>query len=110
MAFVEAGEATLEGVTAKHVESVNLRSELLSPKFIPVVVNAVFRLVEKLRSHCGRRTGGHSKLGSGHWFNRHQRSKMIQEQNQLAGRSEAGYHPRGDIPHWTIHLQFATVT
>lgn len=54
MAFADAifdGEATLEGVTAKRVESVNLRGELISPRFIPVVVSDIFRLVEKLRPH-----------------------------------------------------------
>lgn len=52
MAFADAifdGETTLEGVTAKRADSVNLRSELISPKFIPVVVGDVFRLLEKLR-------------------------------------------------------------
>jgi xanthine dehydrogenase accessory factor len=54
MAFADAifdGEVTLEGVTAKRMEGVNLRSELISPAFIPVVVSDIFRLVEKLRPH-----------------------------------------------------------
>jgi xanthine dehydrogenase accessory factor len=52
MAFADAifdGEVTLEGVTANRVDSVNLRSELISLTFIPVVVSDLFRLVEKLR-------------------------------------------------------------
>jgi len=52
MAFADAifdGELTLEGVTARRVESVNLRGELISPRFIPVVVSDIFRLVKKLR-------------------------------------------------------------
>lgn len=52
MAFADAifdGEATLEGVTAKRIESMNLRSELISPTFIPVLVCDISRLVEKLR-------------------------------------------------------------
>jgi xanthine dehydrogenase accessory factor len=52
MAFADAifdGEAFLEGVTARRMEGVNLRSELISPKFIPVVFSDFFRLVEKLR-------------------------------------------------------------
>lgn len=52
MAFADAifdGEATLDGVTARRVDSVNLRGELISPRFIPVVVSDIFRLVEKLR-------------------------------------------------------------
>jgi xanthine dehydrogenase accessory factor len=52
MAFADAifdGETTLEGVTAKRVESVNLRGILLAPTFIPIVVSDFFRLVEKLR-------------------------------------------------------------
>ncbi len=52
MAFADAifdGEATLEGVTARRVEGVNLRSELISPTFIPVMVSDIFRLVKKLR-------------------------------------------------------------
>jgi xanthine dehydrogenase accessory factor len=52
MAFADAifnGETTLEGVTAKRVDNVNLRGELLSHAFIPVLVCDIFRLVEKLR-------------------------------------------------------------
>lgn len=52
MAFADAifdGEATLEGVTARRMDSVNLRGELISPMFIPVLVSDFFRLVEKLR-------------------------------------------------------------
>lgn len=52
MSFADAifdGEATLEGVTARRVEGANLRSELISPTFIPVVVSDFFRLIEKLR-------------------------------------------------------------
>lgn len=52
MAFADAifdGEAMLEGVTAKRIEGVNIRSELISPSFIPVVVSDLFRLVKKLR-------------------------------------------------------------
>jgi xanthine dehydrogenase accessory factor len=52
MSFVDAifdGEATLEGVTARRVDGVNLRGELISPRFIPVAVGDIFRLVEKLR-------------------------------------------------------------
>ncbi len=54
MAFADAifdGEATLEGVTAKRIEGVNLRSELISLTFIPVVVCDLFRLVKKFRLH-----------------------------------------------------------
>lgn len=52
MAFADAifdGEATLEGVTARRMDSVNLRGELISPMFIPVLVSDFFMLVEKLR-------------------------------------------------------------
>jgi xanthine dehydrogenase accessory factor len=52
MAFADAifdGEVTLEGITAKRMEGVNLRSELISPTFIPVVVSDLIRLVKKLR-------------------------------------------------------------
>ena len=52
MAFADAifdGATMLEGVLAKRVESVNLRGELISPRFIPVVVSDIFRLVKKLR-------------------------------------------------------------
>lgn len=54
MAFADAifdSEVTLEGVTAKRLEGVNLRSELISPTFIPVVVSDLFRLIRKLRPH-----------------------------------------------------------
>jgi xanthine dehydrogenase accessory factor len=52
MAFADAifdGEATLEGVTARRVESMNLRSELMSPTFIPIAASDFYRLIEKLR-------------------------------------------------------------
>lgn len=52
MAFADAifdGETTLMGVTARRVEGVNLRGELISQTFIPVVVGDFSRLVEKLR-------------------------------------------------------------
>jgi xanthine dehydrogenase accessory factor len=52
MAFADAildGEMTLEDVTARRVEGVNLRGELISPTFIPVVVSDFSRLVGKLR-------------------------------------------------------------
>lgn len=52
MAFADAifdGEMILEGVTARRVESINLRGELISPRFIPVVVSDILRLVKKLR-------------------------------------------------------------
>lgn len=52
MAFADAifdGETTLEGVIARRMDSVNLRGDLISPRFIPVVVSDFFRLVEKLR-------------------------------------------------------------
>lgn len=54
MAFADAifdGETTLEGVTAKRVESINLRGILLAPTFIPIVVSDFYRLIEKLRPH-----------------------------------------------------------
>lgn len=52
MAFTDAifdGETILEGVTAKRVESLNLRGILLAPTFIPIVVSDFYRLIEKLR-------------------------------------------------------------
>jgi len=52
MAFTDAifdGETTLEGVTAKRVESITLRARLLAPTYIPIVVSDFYRLIEKLR-------------------------------------------------------------
>jgi xanthine dehydrogenase accessory factor len=52
MAFADAifdGETTLDGVTAKRVDTVNLRARLLAPVCIPILVNDFYRLVEKLR-------------------------------------------------------------
>lgn len=52
MAFADAifdGETILEGVTAKRVESINLRARLLTPACIPIIVSDFYRLIEKLR-------------------------------------------------------------
>lgn len=52
MAFADAifdGETTLDGITAKRVDTVNVRARLLAPACIPILVSDFYRLVEKLR-------------------------------------------------------------
>lgn len=53
MAFTDAifdGEAMLEGILAKRIDSLSsLRISLISHEFIPILVNDIYRLLEKLR-------------------------------------------------------------